>query len=139
MEQVDFTKRDFTLVYKFPEDAVEDYLREEAVPKAELRTADDGIGAYEYWGSPGYDSRPYLEVAGEDSGDVLLFMFLENKIEDDLLQEYNSGLIEDEVTHTEHSGAEEAVFAAKIVGVNQEVDPAGQVRAAIKFKWKVKT
>lgn len=28
----------------------------------ETEAGDDGIGAYEYGGAPGYDSRPYVEV-----------------------------------------------------------------------------
>ena len=30
----------------------------------EVREEDSGIGSYEYWGTTGYDSQPYVEVEG---------------------------------------------------------------------------
>lgn len=153
MEKVDFTNRRLVFVYKFAEDAVADYLRDEASEKASLRAEDFGIGSYEYWGCRGYDSQMGIEIGGESEGEVLLFCFLEEPVDEEILREYNAGEIDDEVSysetiyartkrkcyHEDDDGEEigEAKFTAIITGISQEINPEGQVRAAIKFRWKV--
>jgi hypothetical protein len=40
---------------------------DEISDQLEVRHVDNGIGSYEFWGSPGYDSRPGLELQTDEA------------------------------------------------------------------------